>query len=381
MTGLEQRNIWVNALIKIVNPVLESLSHRNLHKELPLEFHQERAKYAMLEAFGRTLCGIAPWLDAEGLSPEEEALRSRYAGMALDALDAATDPDSPDFMYFNGDNQPLVDAAFLCHGLLRAPKALIASLDDRVRENLIRALRSSRKIVPYSCNWIFFSAMVEAGLYRLGAEDYDLTRVAYAVRTFEGWYKGDGVYGDGMEFHWDYYNSFVIQPMYLDVLRTFSPLVPEFADLQTKVTGRATRYAAVLERLIAPDGTYPIVGRSICYRFGAFQLLSQAALQHFLPEEVSPGQARCALTAVMQRVMEAPSLFDKKGWLLPGVYGNQPSLAEGYINRGSLYLCSGVFLALGLGPQDAFWSLPEEDWTSRKIWQGVDMPRDHAIDF
>lgn len=381
MTGLEQRNIWVNSLIKIAGPVLESLSQRNLHQELPLEFHKERAKYAMLEAFGRTLCGIAPWLDAEGLSSEEEALRSHYAQMALEALDAATDPDSPDFMYFDGDDQPLVDAAFLCHGLLRTPKSLIDPLDDRVRENLIRALRSSRKIVPYFCNWIFFSAMVEAGLYRLGAKDYDLTRVAYAVRTFEGWYKGDGVYGDGMEFHWDYYNSFVIQPMYLDVLRTFAPLRSEFADLQQKVTGRAARYAAVLERLIAPDGTYPILGRSICYRFGAFQLLSQAALQHFLPEELSPAQVRCALTAVIQRVMEAPSLFDEKGWLLPGVYGNQPSLAEGYINRGSLYLCSGVFLALGLAPQDAFWSLPEEDWTARKIWKGVDMPRDHAIDY
>lgn len=381
MTGLEQRKIWVDSLIKIAGPVLESLSRRKLHQELPVEFHKERAKYAMLEAFGRTLCGIAPWLDAEGLSPEEEALRSRYANMALEALDAATDPSSPDFMYFDGDDQPLVDAAFLCHGLLRAPKNLIDPLDDRVRENLVRALRSSRKIVPYSCNWIFFSAMVEAGLYRLGAQDYDLTRAAYAVRSFEEWYKGDGVYGDGMAFHWDYYNSFVIQPMYLDVLRTFSPLLPEFAALQEKVTGRAARYAAVLERLIAPDGTYPILGRSICYRFGAFQLLSQAALQHFLPEEVSPAQVRCALTAVIQRVMEAPSLFDEKGWLLPGVYGNQPSLAEGYINRGSLYLCSGVFLPLGLAPQDAFWNSPEEDWTARKIWAGVDMPRDHAIDF
>ena len=169
--------------------------------------------------------------------------------------------------------------------------------------------------------------------------------------------------------------------MYLDVLRTFSPLRPEFADLQEKVTGRAARYAAVLERLIAPDGTYPILGRSICYRFGAFQLLSQAALQHFLPEEVSPAQVRCALTAVIERVMEAPTLFDEKGWLLPGVYGNQPSLAEGYINRGSLYLCSAVFLTLGLAPQDDFWNSPEEDWTARKIWKGVDMPRDHAIDF
>ena len=36
------------------------------------------------------------------------------------------------------------------------------------------------------------------------------------------WYKGDGVYGDGPPFHWDYYNSFVIQPMLLNILATRS---------------------------------------------------------------------------------------------------------------------------------------------------------------
>lgn len=34
----------------------------------------------------------------------------------------------------------------------------------------------------------------------------------------EEWYKGDGWYGDGPDFHFDYYNSFVIQPMIIQVL-------------------------------------------------------------------------------------------------------------------------------------------------------------------
>ncbi len=54
-------------------------------------------------------------------------------------------------------------------------------------------------------------------LARLGAR-WDRMRVDYALRQHEQWYKGDGVYGDGPVFHWDYYNSFVIQPMLLDVL-------------------------------------------------------------------------------------------------------------------------------------------------------------------
>lgn len=74
--------------------------------------------------------------------------------------------------------------------------------------------------------------MVEAGLYVLGEKDYDKMRIAYALRVFDGWYKGDGVYGDGEMFHWDYYNSFVIQPMYLDLAEMFVNLGEEFRELE-----------------------------------------------------------------------------------------------------------------------------------------------------
>lgn len=176
--------------------------------------------------------------------------------------------------------------------------------------------------------------------------------VLSALRTMKSWYVGDGAYGDGEFFHWDYYNSFVIQPMYVDLVELFAPEHPEIAAMRPAAKARAARYAAVLERMIGPDGSYPILGRSICYRFGAFQMLSQAALQHCLGEGLSPAAVRCGLTAVIRRVMDTAPMFDEQGWLLPGVIGQQPELAEGYISVGSLYLCSAVFLPLGLPEQD-----------------------------
>lgn len=176
--------------------------------------------------------------------------------------------------------------------------------------------------------------------------------VLSALRTMKSWYVGDGAYGDGEFFHWDYHNSFVIQPMYVDLVELFAPEHPEIAAMRPAAKARAARYAAVLERMIGPDGSYPILGRSICYRFGAFQMLSQAALQHCLGEGLSPAAVRCGLTAVIRRVMDTAPMFDEQGWLLPGVIGQQPELAEGYISVGSLYLCSAVFLPLGLPEQD-----------------------------
>lgn len=379
MTNVRKK--WLDALLRIVSPVLNSLEKGRLKKDLPLSLHEERADFAPLEAFGRGMLGLAPWLEAESedLEAQERALQEKYRAKAIKCIAMATDPDSPDFMVFDRGGQPLVDTAFLAHAIVRAPKALAGSLSPEVRHNLAEAFRSSRQITPGSSNWLFFSAMVEAGLYILG-EPYDLVRVLYALRTFQGWYKGDGVYGDGAMLHCDYYNSFVIQPMYVDLVKLFADKSPEIEAMGGTVIARAARYASVLERMIGPEGSYPVVGRSICYRFGAFQMLSQAALQHELEEGVSPASVRCGLTAVIRRVMSAPDMFDEKGWLLPGVYGHQPELAEGYINIGSLYLCSAVFLPLGLSGKDEFWSGAEEEWSGKKVWSGGHISIDHAED-
>ena len=76
--------------------------------------------------------------------------------------------------------------------------------------------------------------------------------VDYAVRQHEQWYLGDGTYGDGPELHWDYYNSFVIQPMLLDIVDTFASEFSDFQEIRARIVRRAQRYAAVQERLIAP---------------------------------------------------------------------------------------------------------------------------------
>src|SRR5258708_24561445 len=132
--------------------------------------------------------------------------------------------------------------------------------------------------------------MVEAALAALGARA-DSLRVDYALRQHDQWYKGDGAYGDGPAFHWDYYNSFVIHPMLLDVLDVFREKQPAWKDLAGRVETRARRYAAVLERLVGPDGAYPPIGRSLACRCGAFHLLAQAALRRAPPAEEPAAQA------------------------------------------------------------------------------------------
>ena len=205
-------------------------------------------------------------------------------------------------------------------------------------------------------------------------------RIDYALREHQQWYLGDGIYGDGPIFHWDYYNSFVIQPMLLDILAALPGKRTDWDQWAELVRERAQRYAAIQERLIAPDGTFPAIGRSLCYRAGVFQLLAQVALQHALPESLPPAQVRGALTAVIHRTLDAEGTFDANGWLTLGLSGHQPSLAEPYISTGSLYLCTVGFLPLGLPPEDEFWSGAAQPWTAQRVWSGEDLPADHAYE-
>ncbi len=378
----DSRSYWLRTLQRVAEPVLANLAEGKLRERMPVECPggkvEDRRKVTHLEALGRTLTGVAPWLELDGVTGEELKLQSRFRELVRRSLAQATDPQSPDFIRFDAGAQNLVDAAFLAHAMLRARRDLWEKLDTAVRRRVIESMQLTRKFRPGQNNWLLFAAMVETFLARAGA-DWKPEPIETAIRAHENWYKGDGVYGDGADLHWDYYNSFVIQPMLLDVLEGIAPVGDRWSALLPKVLARARRYAAIQERLIAPDGTYPIVGRSIAYRCGAFQLLAQMALRNQLPDGVSPAQVRGALAAVIRRTLGAKGSFDKNGWLQIGVAGHQPGLGEGYISTGSLYLCSAVFLPLGLPAGDEFWSAPTADWTSRKVWSGQNLPADHAM--
>jgi hypothetical protein len=379
---LSERAEWVELARKIASPVLSALATGRLKATMPVEVsrgatREERARFAHLEALGRLLAGLAPWLELPGDESTEGKIRRELCELALRGIDASTDPASPDFMNFTVGAQPLVDAAFLCHALLRAPNRLWTPLPAQTKSNLISALKKTRVVQVADSNWVLFAAIIEAFLHKAG-EGWDVGRVEKAIVSHEKWFKGDGAYGDGPDFHWDYYNSFTIHPMLLDVLGVFGAERPAWAKLKPEVVVRARRYAAVLERFISPEGTLPPIGRSLAYRIGALQLLGQMALRHELPDGVTPAQVRCGMTAVIRRMMNAPGTFDETGWLTIGYAGHQPFIGEPYVSTGSTYLCTAGLLPLGLPKSDPFWRSPAEDWTSRRLWSGVEAPIDHA---
>ena len=183
------------------------------------------------------------------------------------------------------------------------------------------------------------------------------------------------------DFEVGYFNSLVIHPMLNDILRVmrkYSLRDGEFLDVQLM---RSSRLASQLERIISPEGTYPLWGRALSYRCGIFHLLSQAALLKILPRNISQAQVRCALTKVIQRQFEGNQNFNSEGWLICGLNGSQMEICEDNIDTGSLYACCTIFLPLGLKANDVFWESPSEEWSSQKAWNGHQIQPDQSINF
>ena len=377
------RAYWLDAMDKLAKPVLYNLSRDDLRQTMPVGLSPKsdnpdlRKQDAYLEAFGRLMSGIAPWLGGTGGSPKEAALREQYRAWALKAIAHAVDPGAKDYMAWDAGSQPLVDASYLALAFLRCPW-LWEHLDTTTRRQVQDAFLRTRSILPPFNNWLLFQGMIEAFFCRYGLP-WDRVRVDYAIHQLQQWYVGDGVYSDGPHYHWDYYNSYVIHPFLTEIVSVVGDKTGAYKDIVGTLRKRDDRYAEIQERLINTDGTFPATGRSIVYRGGAFHHLADMAWRQTLPSTIKPAQVRCALTAVLRKTLDAPGTYTG-GWLGMGLSGDQPGLADVYITTGSGYLCANIFLPLGLPDTDPFWTDPPAPWTARKVWSGGDATPDHAID-
>ena len=377
------RDQWVDYLDKVARPVIENLAKDQLREKMPvlvsaqIDNAESRKKVAYLEAVGRTLSGISPWLMSEGGSERERRLRDEYREWTLAGIKNAVNPQAKDYLLWDG-GQPLVDASFFALGLVRCPW-IWENLDTVTKGQVVAALNQSQHIVPVYSNWILFSAMIEA-FYAQNDLPYDPVRIEYGIREFtEHWSVGDGLFSDGNHFAMDYYNSYVIHPYISNIMDALGEKGNRYKNQKEKLNKMAKRYAEIQERTIAPDGSYPLYGRSIVYRSGAFQHLADMALRKQLPSSLSEAQVREALQAVIGKTLACPNTFDKAGWLQMGVCGYQPEMADFYITTGSLYLCAEIFLPLGLDADDVFWTAPAAAWTSKKVFNGEDVKADHAL--
>jgi hypothetical protein len=288
------REKWVDLAYKIAAPVLENMSkgllHQNMIYEYSPNFHNGDKNILYMECFGRLMDGISPWLSLPEDDTKEGKIRKKLHELALKSYKNAVDPNSKDMLLWNAtdSSQPLVDAAYLAESFLRAPTTTWDKLDE------------------------------------LFGKKPDINKLNYIINTINSWYIGDGWYSDGPIFQMNYYNSFVIHPMFIQILEIMEKnklKVPISSKLAIK---RMQRFNIFLERLISPEGYFPAFGRSIVYRVACFQTLALSIWKYRLPDNLTNGGVRSALTKVLENMFKIKGNFNKNKYLIAnfGVVGD-----------------------------------------------------------
>ena len=350
------RAYWCRLAYQMAEPVLSNMAKGELQKNMQVEVsptwdgRDKRVTY--MECFGRLMAGIAPWLTLPDDDTEEGAMRKQLREWALKAYTNAVDPNSPDYLLWRNEGQPLVDAAYVAESFLRAFDQLWMPLDETTKKRYIEEFTQLRRIDPPYTNWLLFSATIESFLAKAGAP-FDIYRINSAIRKVEEWYTGDGWYADGPSFAFDYYSSYVFHPMYLETLDALIDADKhsrlDYPKYYQRALKRAQKFSLILERFISPEGTFPVFGRSIPYRMATMQPLALMAWYKELPAGVTPAQVRCGLTAVLKRMFASGNNFNEGGFLTIGFTGRQPNIADWYTNNGSLRMLSGP-MRLRTGP-------------------------------
>lgn len=376
----EDRLFWIQTLEKIAYPVLNNLRKNNLKKNMPFEGSDpQRKKFIYFEAFSRVFNGIAPWLELGSDETDEGKTRTKYIRLTLKAISNIVDSNCNDYILFTEPKQTLEDAAFFAQGLLRSKNTIWNNLPLETQSRIIYELKNTRVIAPYENSWLLYTSIIEAALLEFTGE-CDTERLQYGIFKFrDEWYLGDGEYSDGSIYNTDFINSIVIHPLMIDILRVMKKYTIGGYELLDVELARASRYSAKLERIISPEGTFPLTSRALTYRTGIFHTLSFAAYLNLLPKNIHESQVRAALTKVLENLFTNDQNFDKNGWLTIGINGSQIETAEENIDNGSIYACAFIFLPLGLTNSNPFWINPSEKWTTLKAFNGIPIECDKPI--
>lgn len=152
---------------------------------------------AELEGFARPLWGLVPLAAGGG--------RVDWAPI-VEGLTNGTDPQHPEFWRWPGDrDQRLVEMAAIGLALAMVPEQVWDPLPAEARSTLIRWLSRINEVAIVDNNWLFFRVLVNLGLRRVGAAEYDAAAEVAALDRLESFYLGNGWYQDGQTDRCDYY--------------------------------------------------------------------------------------------------------------------------------------------------------------------------------
>ncbi len=389
------RDQWLKILLKSITPVIDGFVNKNIKSTFPIHYSAHLPKndvrrnhkaILIIELFCRTL------LSSSFLFQNHEFIHKYHLNDLFEKTKTMITIGFSGYLEFNHptiDHQIIVEMANVAYAFMKTP-FLWNSLDKNLQNQILYIMYYSiTQFKPHINNWLLFEAIIEIFLYK-NQKIKTLHKTLLNLRIIESYYVGDGWYKDGPVFHMDFYNSYVILPFLITIYKELYLLNYQnqgslYKNVYNKSILKIQRQSEFLERLIGPNGSFPIFGRSAVYRTAIFHALVACACENALPHTLSYGQVRNGLNAVITHMFENNDLhiFDEHGFLTYGFSGFQPEIGDEYSNSGSLYFALLIFMPLGLDENHDFWKNDtrsmEDEWSQKKLYSGKCINRDKAI--
>ena len=126
------RQYWCKLAYDMAKPVLSNMANGTLQKNMIVEvsptWDGRNKKVAYMECFGRLMAGIAPWLALPDDDTEEGKMRRQLREWALKSYANAVDPQSPDYLLWNGHSQGTCRRSVHCRKLYKSLRPALGSV-------------------------------------------------------------------------------------------------------------------------------------------------------------------------------------------------------------------------------------------------------------
>ncbi len=268
-----------------------------------------------------------------------------------------------------GAKQTTVELSALATALLLYPR-LWDVMDEEEKGFLVNYFTKFSTHATAVHNWRFFNIMMMLFLRHHG---YPIDDRLWTIHldALMAYYAGDGWYRDG---HFDFYSSWVFH-IYFAVWCRFFAYENE-PELATLIELRAHEKLSTYPRLFSRDGSMPMWGRSIVYRYASACILPG----YFFYRDNSaldPGWARRICSGCLLQFMTRPD-FLRNGVPSLGFYGPFDPCVNPYSCAASPMWGHLLFVAaFALPPDHSFWTAKENEGD----WESIseNLPRDTPL--
>lgn len=284
----------------------------------------------------------------------------------LQVFQNAFDPKHPNYWGEPPKDKPTqrsVEAALVAIAITRLGPDFIAKLTPQERTNVQNWLASCTVVPERTNNHAWFTSLNQAARLELshtfkefqGDEAWMLADLkaldALAPVGQDGWYSD---HPEQPVF--DYYNFWTFGNFPLFWSRVIGKRYPEWDE---KFRGRVKQFLKKTPYFFAADGSIPLYGRSLLYRWDVLSPLVLGYEMGLWPH--SPGLLKRIVRTNLDWWWRLGAYDEKLGKLRETLSPQgTPDVSEAYIDNGHPYWCMQAFTMFAIPASDPFWTAPEE---------------------